>query len=158
MGIGSSFTPPMAVSLPTSTYRKGEAKVWLSDLTVAVNFGYSPKSWAKSSGRRATSAGRSWRLGMTILQIEVEDARPVAANCDEDYLNVTLADGRVLRAPLWWYPRLFAASSAQRAAIETSPLGLHWPEIDEDVSVASILRGRKAPGAIAPTLAGGLSR
>jgi len=42
-------------------------------------------------------------------------------------------------------------------AIETSPLGLHWPEIDEDVSVASILRGQKAPGAVMPTLAGGLS-
>ncbi len=84
---------------------------------------------------------------MTTLQIEVEDARPVAANCDESYLNVTLADGRVLRAPLWWYPRLFAATPEERAAIETSPLGVHWPEIDEDISIASILRGHKAPGA-----------
>ena len=58
---------------------------------------------------------------MTTLQIEVEDARPVAASCDESYLNVTLADGRILRAPLWWYPRLFAASASERAAIETSP-------------------------------------
>jgi hypothetical protein len=87
---------------------------------------------------------------MTASGIEVEDARPVAANCDESYLNVTLADGRVLRAPLWWYPRLFAASARERAAIETSPLGVHWPEIDEDISVASILRGQKAPGAQAP--------
>ncbi|MBV8663420.1 MAG: DUF2442 domain-containing protein [Hyphomicrobiales bacterium] len=83
---------------------------------------------------------------MTTLQIEVEDARPIAANCDDSYLNVTLADGRVLRAPLWWYPRLLAANAGQRATIETSPLGLHWPELDEDVSVASILRGQKAPG------------
>jgi hypothetical protein len=89
---------------------------------------------------------------MTTLRIEVEDARPVAASCDESFLNVTLADGRVLRAPLWWYPRLFAASAQQRAAIETSPLGVHWPEIDEDISVASILRGQKAPGA-KPTVA-----
>ena len=94
---------------------------------------------------------------MTTLRIEIEDARPVAANCDADYLSVTLADGRVLRAPLWWYPRLFSASARERMAIETSPLGLHWPEIDEDVSVASILRGQKAPGAVMPTLAGGLS-
>ncbi len=74
-------------------------------------------------------------------------ACPVAARCDDAYLNVTLADGRVLRAPLWWYPRLLAASADQRAAIETSPLGVHWPAIDEDVSVAGILRGWKAPGA-----------
>jgi hypothetical protein len=84
---------------------------------------------------------------MTTLRIEVEDARPVAASCDETYLNVTLADGRVLRTPLWWYPRLFGASAEERAVVETSPLGVHWPEIDEDISVASILRGQKAPGA-----------
>jgi len=75
------------------------------------------------------------------------NASLVAARCDDAYLHVTLADGRVLRAPLWWYPRLFAASARQRAAIETSPLGVHWPGIDEDVSIASILRGQKAPGA-----------
>ena len=43
---------------------------------------------------------------MTILQVEVEDARPVEACCDAEYLTVTLADGRVLQAPLWWYPCL----------------------------------------------------
>ena len=75
------------------------------------------------------------------------NASPVAARCDDAYLDVTFADGRVLRAPLWWRPRLLAASAAQRAAVETSPMGLHWPPIDEDVSVASILRGWKAPGA-----------
>ena len=84
---------------------------------------------------------------MTTLRIEIEDARPVEASCDDAYLNVTLADGRIVRAPLWWYPRLLAASAAERAAIETSPMGLHWPEVDEDISVASILRGQKAPGA-----------
>lgn len=87
---------------------------------------------------------------MTTLQIDVEDARPVGATCDETHLSVTLRDGRVLRAPLWWYPRLFAATIDQRAAIELSPLGMHWPKIDEDISVASILRGAKAPGATAP--------
>jgi len=87
---------------------------------------------------------------MTILQIEVEDARPVAAQCDDSHLSVTLADGRVLQAPLWWYPRLLAASPDRRATIELSALGVHWPEIDEDISVASILRGAKAPGATEP--------
>ena len=84
---------------------------------------------------------------MTTLQIEIEDAMPVAAQCDETHLNVTLRDGRVLRAPLWWYPRLHRASTLERANVETSPFGVHWPAIDEDISVASILRGQKAPGA-----------
>lgn len=78
---------------------------------------------------------------MTILQIEVEDTRPVAAKCDGRHLTVTLADGRVLQTPVWWYPRLLAATPGQRSQLELSPLGIHWPEIDEDISVASMLRG-----------------
>ena len=55
---------------------------------------------------------------MTTLQIEIEEARPVAATCDETHLNVVLGDGRTLRVPLWWYPRLIAATPQQRATIE----------------------------------------
>jgi hypothetical protein len=87
---------------------------------------------------------------MPILQIEVEDARPVAATCDDTQLHVTLADGRALSAPLWWYPRLVSASDAERNEVEFTPLGIHWPQIDEDISVASIFRGERAPGAKAP--------
>ncbi len=87
---------------------------------------------------------------MTTLQIEIEDSRPVEAVCDADYLTVTLHDGRMLWAPLWWYPRLQRANAHQRNHIEFSPLGLHWPDLDEDISVASILRGAKAPGAKSP--------
>lgn len=81
------------------------------------------------------------------MQIEIEDASPVEVACDGEHISVTLRDGRVLRAPLWWYPRLLAATPTQRADVETMPMGIHWPQVDEDISVASILRGRKAPGA-----------
>ena len=84
---------------------------------------------------------------MTILQIEIEDSRPVAARCDSKHLNVTLADGRVLQTPLWWYPRLAGAAASARENVEFMPMGIHWPDIDEDISVASMLRGQKAPGA-----------
>jgi Protein of unknown function (DUF2442) len=67
-----------------------------------------------------------------------------------DHLVVTLADDRVPRSPLCWYPRLASASRAERAKVELSPLILHWPDLDEDISVASILRGAKAPGARSP--------
>jgi hypothetical protein len=87
---------------------------------------------------------------VTTEQIEVEGARPVAAECDDLYLTVTMADGRVLQTPLWWYPPLLAATAGQRSQLELSPLGIHWPEIDEDISVASMLRGAKAPGATEP--------
>jgi hypothetical protein len=87
---------------------------------------------------------------MTTLQIEVEDARPTEASCDDSFLTVTLADGRILRAPLWWYPRLAQALPEERRVVELSPMGMHWPRIDEDISVASMLRGQKAPGASPP--------
>ena len=87
---------------------------------------------------------------MTILQIEVEDARPIDARCDREHLTVTLADGRILRTPLWWYPRLQSASDLALQEVEFMPMGIHWPQIDEDISVASILRGQKAPGAEPP--------
>lgn len=73
--------------------------------------------------------------------------QPYLAHCDAEHLFVTLADGRTLSAPLWWYPRLVVASPTARNTIEFMPMGLHWPEVDEDISIASILRGEKAPGA-----------
>jgi hypothetical protein len=87
---------------------------------------------------------------MTTLVLEIEDSRPVDARCDDAQLHVRLADGREVSTPLWWYPRLAAASADARSEIELMPMGIHWPEIDEDISVASMLRGEKAPGASAP--------
>ncbi|WIY53081.1 DUF2442 domain-containing protein [Devosia sp. YIM 151766] len=87
---------------------------------------------------------------MTTLVLEIEDSRPVAAHCDDSQLHVRLADGRAVATPIWWYPRLAAASPADRGEIELMPMGLHWPAIDEDISIASMLRGEKAPGAVAP--------
>jgi hypothetical protein len=91
---------------------------------------------------------------MTTLVLEIEDSEPVKVFCDREHLHVTLADGRVLRAPLWWYPRLLMASPAQRTVAELMPMGIHWPEINEDISIASILRGAKAPGASDPARRG----
>ena len=76
--------------------------------------------------------------------------RLLAAKYEDRHLAVTLADGRVLQTPLWWYPRLVAATAEQKSRVELSPLGIHWPEIDEDISVASMLRGAKARGAKEP--------
>jgi hypothetical protein len=90
---------------------------------------------------------------MTILQIEIEDSSPEEAHCDVRHLNVRLADGRILQTPLWWYPRLWNAGAADRNVIELMPMGLHWPQLDEDISIASMLRGQKAPGAKPPAAA-----
>ncbi len=67
-----------------------------------------------------------------------------ALRFDGERLWVELMDGRVLGVPLAWFPRLLAASPAQRAAVAISGdgQGLHWVALDEDISVADLLAGR----------------
>lgn len=69
--------------------------------------------------------------------------RPVAVSIDADWLSVTLADGRQIRTPLAWYPRLQHAAPEQVLAYTLSPTGIHWPDLDEDLSVAGMLRGNR---------------
>lgn len=59
------------------------------------------------------------------------------------HLEVTLRDGRVLRAPLSWFPRLAAATDAQRRnwRLLGRGIGIRWDDLDEDVSVEGLLRG-----------------
>ncbi len=66
----------------------------------------------------------------------------VDATCSQDTLSVTLTDGRVVVVPLVWFPRLADASPRQRSGWELigGGVGLHWEAIDEDISVASLLR------------------
>jgi len=65
---------------------------------------------------------------------------------DDDRLSVELMDGRAIAVPLAWYPRLAEASPAQRAHWEIAGggYGIHWPEIDEDLSTEGLLRGAPA--------------
>nr|WP_235844408.1 DUF2442 domain-containing protein [Crenobacter intestini] len=55
---------------------------------------------------------------------------------------VELSDGRTLGVPLAWFPRLLAASSEQLANFELSTHGIHWDELDEDLSIEGLLAGR----------------
>ena len=64
-------------------------------------------------------------------------------------LVVDLVDGRTISVPLAWFPRLLHASPAQRNnwKLAGGGFGTHWPDVDEDVSTASLLRGIPAPTA-----------
>lgn len=63
-------------------------------------------------------------------------------SCSDDTLTATLADGRVLSVPLAWFPRLLNATSKERSKWELigGGIGIHWPAIDEDISIASLLQ------------------
>jgi len=56
---------------------------------------------------------------------------------------VTLIDGRKITTPLDWYPRLKSATVEQRANYEIMPTGIHWPDLDEDLGVVGMLKGRR---------------
>ena len=60
---------------------------------------------------------------------------------DDNSMWVDLSDGRILAVPLAWFPRLLHAAPAQRLKFEISPSGLHWDELDEDISIAGLLSG-----------------
>lgn len=64
-----------------------------------------------------------------------------SVRCDADNLWVDLDDGRTLSVPLAWFPRLLAATPEQRNRFELSPMGIHWEELDEDISVDGLLAG-----------------
>ena len=70
------------------------------------------------------------------------DATAIDAKVMDDRLIVILADGRELAAPLAWFPRLLEASDDQRGnwRLIGGGHGIHWPDVDEDISVASLLR------------------
>jgi hypothetical protein len=83
---------------------------------------------------------------MGTLEIDVGDLRARSVEFTATELAVTLSDGRKIVTPLDWYPRLTRATAAQRENFEIMPMGIHWPEIDEDLSIAGMLKGQRARG------------
>jgi hypothetical protein len=80
---------------------------------------------------------------MPTLTLESEPLA-IGVSFSEDAFRVSLDDGRELSVPLAWFPRLLHATPEQRGHWELIGLGqgIHWPELDEDISVAGILAGR----------------
>lgn len=62
---------------------------------------------------------------------------------DDNSMWVELSDGRTLGIPLAWFPRLMHANSAQRQKYELSINGIHWDDLDEDVSIVGLLAGKE---------------
>ena len=75
---------------------------------------------------------------------QAEDT-PVKVEISDGMLRVTLRDGRIIATPLDWYPRLAAATPQQQAHVELGLSGIHWPDLDEDLSVSGMLQGVRPP-------------
>jgi hypothetical protein len=76
------------------------------------------------------------------ISVTALDSDAVGVTCTGELLQVTLSDGRIISAPLAWSPRLLAATPAQRQnwRLIGGGVGIHWPDIDEDISVKGLLR------------------
>jgi hypothetical protein len=83
------------------------------------------------------------------ISAKVTDERVLDVRFDDANLIVDLMDGRTISAPLAWYPRLFRATLAQRQNWEKAGagFGIHWPDVDEDLSTEGLLRGAPAANA-----------
>jgi hypothetical protein len=83
------------------------------------------------------------------ISAEVGDERVADVRFDSERLIVDLADGGTIAVPLSWYPPLLHATPAQRSnwAKAGGGSGIHWPDVDEDLSVAGLMSGNPAPGA-----------
>jgi hypothetical protein len=72
--------------------------------------------------------------------------RVINMSITDDTLSIDLEDGRSVSVPIGWYPRLAHGTSAERANVQIagSGLGLHWPDLDEDIGVEGILLGKRS--------------
>jgi hypothetical protein len=83
---------------------------------------------------------------MSILALKA-DERVTDVKITKGTLSVALRDGRTITVPLAWYPRLLDPTPAQRNnwMISSGGYGVHWPDLDEDLSTGGLLRGAPAP-------------
>ena len=83
---------------------------------------------------------------MSISGVEVGAVLATKVTATDDALIADLADGRTITVPLAWFPRLAHGSPSQRAnwRLIGGGVGIHWPDLDEDISAESLLAGRRS--------------
>lgn len=88
---------------------------------------------------------------MSTLKVEQPEARAQHVKITTNTLTVDLTDGRTISVPLAWFPRLLHASSAERNnwRFIASGEGIHWTDLDEDISVEGLLHGRQSRESLA---------
>ena len=83
---------------------------------------------------------------MATLTVEVEVPGAVSLDLTEEALSANLSDGRKITVPLEWYPRLVHATHDERVKYELYGEGqyIHWPDLDEDLTVEGLIAGKKS--------------
>lgn len=127
------------------------AKFWPDPVQLAANFGFRTREL-----RAIQSVVLENRVRLLEAWNEFSaasaDERVLDVTVGDDALSVSLRDGRIISVPLAWYPRQLNATPAQRNnwKIAGGGYGIHWPDVDEDLSTEGLLRGAPAPKAHTP--------
>jgi hypothetical protein len=79
----------------------------------------------------------------TLVRTEIIP-EPVDVKVTKNTLCVELSDGRAISVPTIWFPRLTHGTPKERANFELGHFGVHWPDLDEDISIEGLLRGEKS--------------
>lgn len=83
---------------------------------------------------------------MSSLSVEIQEPRARSVTVNDDELCIDLVDGRTIIIPLVWFPRLWHGSQNERNNFEIFGDGayIHWPDLDEDLTVAGLLDGKRS--------------
>lgn len=83
---------------------------------------------------------------MNISAVEIEIPKAENVRVSKDTLIVDLSDGRTISTPLEWFPRLLHATSEERSnwRLIGRGHGIHWKDIDEDISIEGLLAGKRS--------------
>jgi hypothetical protein len=145
-GTGCSSTRPINTNLLTSTWnvkmrRRSFGSIRFG-LKAAADF-VGPRRVRLRNLSRIMQLGY-WRHGMSISGTELREVTAQNVSVSEDSLAVDLSDGRTITVPLAWFPRLVDGKQGEHGNFRLigNGTGVHWPDLDEDISVESLLAGR----------------
>lgn len=143
-----SFTRRIKASRHTytsSATKRARSSGWIRSVSRGVAASDEPRFHASRGWLRATRAIHRG-LGMSTSETELKAALAHNVTVGDDALTVDLMDGRTITAPLAWFPRLVHGTPAERQAwrLIARGEGIHWPDLDEDISIESLLAGRRS--------------
>lgn len=81
-------------------------------------------------------------MELELLKLKLAQAEIMQVEVTDDALVVDLADGRTISVPVLWFPRLAHGTCAERNHFEISRNSIHWPDLDEDIGLPTLLLGR----------------
>ena len=130
------------------------AKFWLDPVGLGRYLGFSAHELKQVEALIRTNEQLLLEACVAISEPRAGE-RIVDVKFDENTLSARLADGRIISVPLVWFPRLLHATPEQREkwVLSGAGYGIHWPDLDEDLSSEGLLRGAPAPAKQRPSAA-----